>query len=294
VTKIIWRNVKFFEKPADPRLVKRAWKLMFAVMASFIMFMYWVVSRFEELPPAISNSLIAAAIISFPIAMTLSFRVMLPKPPQLPRSARWVTYYRSRLKVHLAVFAILLAVTCLIVLEAPDAVPTLTAGLCLASVYYLVALPVIYCKARNRDRAITVLQFTGSPIHWRFETALWQQWISSELESREGISERAKKRLRKKFSRAPAEVYFGERGYCCGGVYTVWNESACTLKNALLETASPARLLFVFRKLKVEAKSWSFSGEVQTVPIPAGRESDIVRLQEKLSEWAPTAEVRLT
>jgi len=215
-------------------------------------------------------------------------------PAPLPPSVRLLTNYRARMKR-----------------------PYLISGMCCASAVaisqrfaysdfihcffwailfiFLVDLRLGYKRARSLDRALTVLQFTGSPIHWQFAPELWQQWIEAEVAriAPQPAGRRARN-LRKLLVAAACEAYFGEWGYSCAGSYASWSEFRCRLVSASIDTTLPRCIFFTFHKVEGhDSRNLRSFDEVQTVPIPPGGEADLAVLQWQLQSRCPEARVTL-
>jgi hypothetical protein len=92
---------------------------------------------------------------------------------------------------------------------------------------------------------------------------------------------------------APREVYFGDEGLFCNGLYSPWTLSGkyLTEADAISDPKSPPeRLVFVF-------ESFNGSSSVKIawrVPIPMDRRADVAVLHQKLRAQCRMAAVRLT
>jgi NADH:ubiquinone oxidoreductase subunit K len=83
------------------------------------------------------------------------------------------------------------------------------------------------------------------------------------------------------------DIWLGPNGLLRGGKYTPWLTSGDYLTDARVETGPPLSLLLSFQK------AFGARGDSVTtrVPIPEGRESDLILLAEKLRAQCPKARV---
>jgi len=110
--------------------------------------------------------------------------------------------------------------------------------------------------------------------------------------AREG--KRAPGRVRAALLKASPDAYFGRDGLFCNGVYTTWVGLSVYLTSAWVDQNPPCSLCFRFEKYVPNPYGGSSTMIInQVVPIPAGGENDIGRLQQELTTRCPKARIAL-
>jgi hypothetical protein len=108
-------------------------------------------------------------------------------------------------------------------------------------------------------------------------------------------SRRAPETLRAALLKANPEAYFGRDGLYCNGIYTTWVGISVYLTSAAVDHNPPRSLYFRFEKYIPNPYGGSPTLSIdQIVPIPAGGESDIARLQQELTSRCPKAQIALS
>ena len=91
------------------------------------------------------------------------------------------------------------------------------------------------------------------------------------------------------------EVYFGQEGLYCDGIFTPWLSSGVYLLAASLDDRAPRSLLLRFEKIVPGATGSQPTTADFSIPLPQGDNpsGDLARLQQELSARCPTAIVNL-
>jgi hypothetical protein len=80
----------------------------------------------------------------------------------------------------------------------------------------------------------------------------------------------------------------------CNGVYTTWVGISVYLKSASVDQNQPRSLFFVFEKYVPNPYGGSTTMPInQVVPIPAGGDADVARLQQELTARCPKVRIAL-
>jgi hypothetical protein len=105
----------------------------------------------------------------------------------------------------------------------------------------------------------------------------------------------APQRVRTLLLKATPEVYFGQEGLFCDGIFTPWLTSGIYLLAASLDERTPRSLVLHFAKIVPGATGGQPSTVDFSVPLPGGNNvsSDLTRLQQELNATCPTATVNL-
>jgi hypothetical protein len=107
-------------------------------------------------------------------------------------------------------------------------------------------------------------------------------------------TQRAPEKLRTALLKVAPEVYFGHDGLFCNGVYTTWLGLSTYLISAAIDARPPRSLIFHFEKYVPNPYGGSPGIPIdQSVLIPPGAESDIVRLQQQLTTRCSKARIVL-
>jgi hypothetical protein len=101
-------------------------------------------------------------------------------------------------------------------------------------------------------------------------------------------------KLRAKLLRADPEVFFGRDGIFCDGVFSPWLNVSTYLVSASIDERQPRSAMFNFERTVPNPYGPSQTIHIhQAVLIPAGKESDVARLQQELAARCPTARINL-
>ena len=105
----------------------------------------------------------------------------------------------------------------------------------------------------------------------------------------------APQRVRSLLIKAPPEVYFGQEGLYCDGLFTPWLSTGVYLLRASLDERAPRSLVLHFQKIVVGAAGNQPATADFSVPLPNTNNlsSDLARLQHELSAKCPTATVEI-
>jgi hypothetical protein len=105
----------------------------------------------------------------------------------------------------------------------------------------------------------------------------------------------APQRVRSLLVNAPPEVYFGQEGLYCDGMFTPWLSSGVYLLRASLDERAPRSLVLHFQKIVVGTTGNQPATADFSVPLPNTHNvsNDLARLQQELSAKCPTATVEI-
>jgi hypothetical protein len=144
--------------------------------------------------------------------------------------------------------------------------------------------------------AISVGLFSPGPL---FDRALYVAGIAALLFLFLVLGQRsdrdAPQRVRALLSKATPEVYFGEEGLFCDGIFTPWLSSGIYLLAASLDERAPRSLSLQFQKIVPGGTGNQPTIVTFSMPLPSGKNSstDLARLQQRLTAKCPTATVNL-
>jgi hypothetical protein len=180
----------------------------------------------------------------------------------LPAGAKLVHVHRRKVYRWGKIFAILLTACAVMGIVVPgNARYVILSFGGIALMLAAILLPVMYFTARQFDRSLTALELDP-----------WVHWPGD----------------------AASEAYFGHDGLFCNGVYTTWLSLNVYLMAAEIQDGPPRSLLFTFEKVSTGPYAANQIAPVQQrVPIPAGREADVARLQRELGVRCPKARISL-
>jgi len=126
-----------------------------------------------------------------------------------------------------------------------------------------------------------------------FVVGIWG-FILALLESTVWSAHRAPTRLKEKLHDAAPEVFIGHDGLYCNGRFLTWLGEDYYLTDASIDARPPRSMLFRFEKMVPNPY-----GPVQTIVlfqsvlIPDGADSDIVRLSHEIAARCPRARISL-
>jgi hypothetical protein len=145
--------------------------------------------------------------------------------------------------------------------------------------------------------AIAVGVYAFSPGSILYKT-LYIVGVCAAISALVALSVRSQKRggerQRAVLLRAVPEVYFGQDGMYFGGVFSTWLGMNTYLKEASIDAREPRSLAFRFETSMPNPYGAAQVLQVdRNVPIPAGAEADIARLQSELSARCPAAQIHL-